>query len=234
MTANMDTKSMDLSYSDNSTDSDKNPGANEYKSFEGPSTVVVKLQSPSEKVEKKQEESETPKKEKKTKEPLKLPRIKLYKADKYFSMMLAMYILIGILAFMIVEEFTFVNSFYFRVVTLFKVGFGDITPTTNSGKILNAILMVVDMCTFLYVYWRIFYILFINDNNKFIKNKYYIISCIIGILLLFLCGTLVFSYGEGHDFVDAFVWNFVTISSVGYGDIIPSSPSCKIFCIFYI
>ncbi|MEI9914074.1 MAG: potassium channel family protein [Candidatus Saccharibacteria bacterium] len=43
----------------------------------------------------------------------------------------------GTIVFHIVEHLTWVNAYYFSVVTLSTVGYGDITPHTTLGKIFT-------------------------------------------------------------------------------------------------
>ena len=41
-------------------------------------------------------------------------------------------------------------------------------------------------------------------------------------------------FHEGHYWLDAIEWNFVTLSAVGYGNTVPATHFGKLFCIFYI
>ncbi len=44
---------------------------------------------------------------------------------------------IGVMFYVNVEHWSFINAVYFCVVTLGTVGYGDITPTTDAGKIFT-------------------------------------------------------------------------------------------------
>lgn len=59
--------------------------------------------------------------------------------DKYVFQLLGgaafTVLVIGTLVFHFVEKWSFLNSYYFSVVTLTTVGYGDFTPTTPFGKI---------------------------------------------------------------------------------------------------
>lgn len=44
---------------------------------------------------------------------------------------------IGTVVYHLVEKMTWVNAYYFSVVTLSTVGYGDITPHTTFGKIFT-------------------------------------------------------------------------------------------------
>eukprot|EP01083_Nonionella_stella_P196825 723970_1 len=69
-------------------------------------------------------------------------------------------------------------------------------------------------------------------SNFWRKNKLYILGAII--LMFILVGTLFMVYVEEKDGASAFEWNFVTLSTVGYGDVTPSTHGGKVFTIFYI
>ena len=55
-----------------------------------------------------------------------------------------------------------------------------------------------------------------------------------GVILYFIVGCIVYNYFEGWDTIAAFKFSFVTMSTVGYGYLIPSSDNCRIFTIFYM
>ena len=46
-------------------------------------------------------------------------------------------ILIGTITMKLIEEWSWVDSFYFSAVALTTVGFGDITPTTTASKLFT-------------------------------------------------------------------------------------------------
>lgn len=49
----------------------------------------------------------------------------------------------GTVFYHIVESLTWVDSFYFSVVTLATVGYGDITPHTDLGKLFTAFYILI-------------------------------------------------------------------------------------------
>ncbi|MBN2014774.1 MAG: potassium channel family protein [Candidatus Altiarchaeota archaeon] len=63
------------------------------------------------------------------------------------------------------------------------------------------------------------------------KNLFY---AVILIFLVVVVGTIGYTQLEGLNLVDALYFTIVTVSSVGYGDIKPSTPESKIFTIFLI
>lgn len=44
---------------------------------------------------------------------------------------------LGTIVYHIVEKFSWVNSYYFSVITLATVGYGDFTPKTTFGKLFT-------------------------------------------------------------------------------------------------
>ncbi len=47
-------------------------------------------------------------------------------------------------------------------------------------------------------------------------------------------GTVAYRYLEGWSWLDAFYFSFITLTTVGYGDLFPITDAGKIFTIFYI
>lgn len=54
-------------------------------------------------------------------------------------------LVIGVVFYSRVEGWSVVDSAYFCVVTLGTVGYGDITPTTNLGKLFTTIYIIVGL-----------------------------------------------------------------------------------------
>jgi voltage-gated potassium channel len=55
----------------------------------------------------------------------------------------------GTIVFMLVENRSFIDAFYYIIVTMATVGYGDIVPTTPAGKIIAILLIVTGVGTFL-------------------------------------------------------------------------------------
>jgi voltage-gated potassium channel Kch len=52
-------------------------------------------------------------------------------------------VLAGTAAFHYVESWSLVDSLYFSVVSLTTVGYGDLTPTTDAGKLLVVLYLLI-------------------------------------------------------------------------------------------
>ena len=58
----------------------------------------------------------------------------------------------GAVGFKIIENKSWIDAFYFIIVTMATVGYGDVTPVTSGGKIFAIVLIVLGVSTFLGVF----------------------------------------------------------------------------------
>ena len=61
------------------------------------------------------------------------------RAGRAILLMVATLIIIGTIFYTLIEDWSLVDSFYFSVVTLTTVGYGDFTPDTDVGKLFTTI-----------------------------------------------------------------------------------------------
>jgi hypothetical protein len=66
-----------------------------------------------------------------------------------FSTVFVAVMVLGTLGFMIVENIPLTDAFYFSIVTIATVGYGDIHPATQAGKALAIFLIILGVGTFL-------------------------------------------------------------------------------------
>ncbi len=52
------------------------------------------------------------------------------------------------IAFRYVEGWSFLDAFYFCVITISTVGYGEITPTTGTGRVLTVVLITIGVGLF--------------------------------------------------------------------------------------
>jgi hypothetical protein len=103
-------------------------------------------------------------------------QLKITKSRLYFALtFIFVLLLIGTLLFSSIEEWSFVDSFYFSTATLTTVGYGDLVPTHNLSKILTSIYTLLGVGTFLYSIGIVaefyFYKRFTILNKKIEKRK---------------------------------------------------------------
>ena len=61
-----------------------------------------------------------------------------------YLLALAIFMLVtGTIVYHLVEKFSWLNSYYFSVITLATVGYGDYTPKTNFGKIFKTFYVLI-------------------------------------------------------------------------------------------
>ncbi|MCE7700241.1 MAG: potassium channel protein [Methanobacterium paludis] len=60
-------------------------------------------------------------------------------------------ILAGIAGFMLIEHYDFIDAFFMTIITISTVGFNEVHPLTNDGKIFTAILIIFSLGTLAYV-----------------------------------------------------------------------------------
>jgi len=77
------------------------------------------------------------------------------RSDKWFLLFWLLYIIVSVGVFIVIEGHTVVDALYFRIVTSFGVGFGDIVPETATGIMLNCVFIVLDMAKLAYIDWRV-------------------------------------------------------------------------------
>ncbi|MDI6789495.1 MAG: potassium channel family protein [Thermodesulfobacteriota bacterium] len=68
---------------------------------------------------------------------------------RIFLILLLGIVLVGTAGFMAIEGLSLPDAFYFTMVTITTVGYGDIHPATQTGKMLTILLIVMGVGTFL-------------------------------------------------------------------------------------
>ena len=66
-------------------------------------------------------------------------------------LMLGTAVLVGIIGFMIFEEFTFTEAFFMTIITISTVGYEEVHPLDNTGMLFTSILIIFSFGIFLYV-----------------------------------------------------------------------------------
>jgi voltage-gated potassium channel len=61
----------------------------------------------------------------------------------------------GVIGYMTIEKFSFLDSMYMAVITITTVGYKEVEPLSDAGKIFNIIFIVTSFFTFTYVLARI-------------------------------------------------------------------------------
>lgn len=62
---------------------------------------------------------------------------------RFISAVALAVLIVGMIFYHFVEKLTWIDAFYFCVVTMATIGYGDITPKTEMGKIFTAFYILV-------------------------------------------------------------------------------------------
>ena len=61
-------------------------------------------------------------------------------------------LLSGTVFYVVIENWNWLDSFYFCVTTASTVGFGDLSPKTNAGKLFTSVYILVSVGVFVSVF----------------------------------------------------------------------------------
>jgi hypothetical protein len=67
---------------------------------------------------------------------------------KVYSILFLSVLIGGTAGIMAAEDFSFLNAFYFMIVTMATVGYGDVHPVTSAGKALTILIIITGVGTF--------------------------------------------------------------------------------------
>lgn len=84
------------------------------------------------------------------------------------------------------------------------------------------------MASFFLTLWRFF-----RSLLRGLKDEEFRVLFIVVVVVL-VSGTLFYSRAEGWSMVDALYFSVITLATVGYGDLHPSTPLSKVFTILYL
>ena len=69
-------------------------------------------------------------------------------------------LLIGTTFYLFIEKLPIIDAFYLSGATLTTLGFGDITPVTNAGKIFSVFYALAGIGTLFFIMGKLFHIIF--------------------------------------------------------------------------
>lgn len=144
------------------------------------------------------------------------------------------------------ENWNFTDASYFVTQTISTVGYGNLSPKSNSGKVFSIFFLYFgilltfsvmgDITRFIVeVMRKVYYVP--KKLSKFQVVVRSVLNLIMWIGILFavpLFGGIVFAANEGWSYLDAFYFAVVTSTSVGYGDLVLSKTSSIWFNIIFI
>ncbi len=73
-----------------------------------------------------------------------------------------------------------------------------------------------------------------QEDSEKKKIKHRIFSLLALVLVLLGTGTMVYSHLEGWSLLDSLYFSTVTMTTIGYGDLTPTTPTSKLFTILFV
>lgn len=163
---------------------------------------------------------------------------------------------IGVTVFsLLVEKWSFVESLYFTLVLLTTVGYGDMAPTTPAGKMFTAIFALCGVFVIGLALGVVGSELVDAEIDVLIEkvapsksmarqasSSFYdssrkvgqICWLVIRILSPIFIGALIIAYLEGWPWYDALYYTIITATTVGLGDLSPTSDWSEACAILFI
>ena len=139
-------------------------------------------------------------------------------------------LLVGAVMFEFVEGWSFSDAWNFVNVTALTIGYGNYYPKTVAGRILVITYgnLMVFMAAYLVVTIRE---LFLPDK---LKQKRNVTLFLLGLILYIIFGSAIFMLMEKWTFLNSiyFVWS--TLTTVGYGNIVPTRAISWEFWLWYV
>ena len=102
--------------------------------------------------------------------------IRNQRGNKYIrNLLLAVLLLfattiIGIIGFVVIDDYSLAEAFYMTIITLSTVGFGEVKPLSTEGQIFTAILVVFNLGVFAYAITIISNLFLEGELRTFLKD----------------------------------------------------------------
>ncbi len=160
------------------------------------------------------------------------------------SLVVIVYIGVGMVGCIVIEGWTVIESFYFSMVTLSTVGYGDLAPESQGGKIFVTLYVMMGIGLIAAALGIVGeYVMDKLDGDEDVvvspdvfwtPAKKKLAFSGLSILLLFVLGVVFLMTMEDLNVVDAIYLSTVTLTTVGYGDHAPETPEGQFVAALWI
>jgi len=87
-----------------------------------------------------------------------------------FAVLLAI-IFVGIIGYMIIEKASFLDSLFMTTISITTVGYGEVVPLSEAGKVFTIIMLITSWGTFAFAITRITQFVVSGEINEYFKIK---------------------------------------------------------------
>ncbi|KAI5727070.1 hypothetical protein M8J76_013636 [Diaphorina citri] len=137
-------------------------------------------------------------------------------------------------------RWTYYNSFFFALTTLSTIGYGNLHPSTSLGRIMVIIYALFGIPLNGIVLTKLGELF--SSTSRMEMTFDIILYLIPGIFLFIFVPSVILVYFEGWTFDESIYFAFVTLTTIGYGDLVAGQTSntkefyevYKVFLIFWI
>jgi len=90
----------------------------------------------------------------------------------YISFITLFFVIIaGILGYVFIEDYSFIEAFYMTMITVSTVGFGEVRQLSQAGMIFTSFLIIISLGTFTYFLSSTTKFVMGGELNEYIKNR---------------------------------------------------------------
>jgi len=80
-------------------------------------------------------------------------------------------IMLGTLGFMFIEHFSFLNALYMTIITVTTIGYKEVEPLSNVGKVFNIMLIITSFSTFTYALAKLSQYIASGEMSLYFKKR---------------------------------------------------------------
>ena len=84
--------------------------------------------------------------------------------------------MIGVIGFMLVEDFNFFDALYMTVITITTIGYGEVKPLSHAGRMFNICFIITSFATFTYALARLTRYIASGEMQLYFKNRKLMLS----------------------------------------------------------